>query len=147
MAVLGLLLARCGFRWVIFIGAMAYAARYAVFGAAALLPAWLVVASQALHGLCYACFFAGSYIYVDRLAPADVRHSAQTLYGIFILGLGPVLGGVFLGWLTRHYALPGGALDYAGIWYAQAAIALLTGIAFLVFFRAKPPAADPARAR
>ena len=44
-----------------------------------------MVASQAFHGFCFAFFFAAGFIYVDKLADDDVRHSAQTVFGIIIL--------------------------------------------------------------
>ena len=100
MALLGLMLTRLGFRMVITLGALAYFVRYAIWSFPAL-PVEIQVASQALHGVCYACFFAAAYIYTDRVAPEDVRHSAQTVFGILILGGGPVLGGVLSGWLGQ----------------------------------------------
>src|SRR5262245_46153607 len=96
MAGLGLMLTRLGFRWVMCIGALAYFARYAIFGTVTL-PLAVIVVSQALHGLCYSCFFAAAFVYVDKLADADIKHSAQTVFGIIILGGGPVLGGYLLG--------------------------------------------------
>ena len=67
----------------------------------------MLVGSQFLHGICYACFFAGAFIYTDRVAPPDVRHSAQTVFGIIILGGGPVLGGLLSGYLADSYAQSG----------------------------------------
>jgi MFS family permease len=122
MAALGLMLKRLGFRWVIFIGALAYFARYAVFGTVNL-PLAVIVTSQALHGFCYACFFAAGFIYVDRLATDDIRHSVQTVYGIIILGLGPVLGGFLLGWLESAFRVDG-VWDYSKLWYTLGAIGL-----------------------
>lgn len=143
MALLGLLLKRLGFRWVMFIGCSAYLVRYAVWGTTGL-PVWLMVTSQFLHGFCYACFFAVSYIYVDRIAPADVRHSAQTVYGIMILGGGPVFGGILSGWLGAHFTPEGGSLDYSGFWYTVAAIGLITSLVFAVAFRDETARSDTA---
>jgi hypothetical protein len=134
MAGVGLLLARLGVRWVITLGAFAYFLRYTIFATAGL-PVGVIVASQALHGLCYACFFAVAYIYVDRLAEADVRHSAQTVFGIIILGVGPVLAAPFLGVLATYFSNGDGSLDYAGLWRTLSAIGLLTAIGFAAFFR------------
>lgn len=134
MAVLGVMLKRLGFRWVIFIGAMAYFARYAVFGTVTL-PLTVIVVSQALHGLCYSCFFAGAFIYVDRLADADIKHSAQTVFGIIILGGGPVLGGYLLGVLERLFTPSGGVLHYSGLWYTLSAIGLAAALAIAFLFR------------
>ncbi len=99
------------------------------------MPVWLIVSSQLLHGLCYACFFAASFIYVDRIADEDVRHSAQTVYGIMILGGGPVLGGLLSGWLGKTFTLASGELDYSSFWYAIAGIGLVTALLFVTFFR------------
>jgi len=145
MALLGVMLAKAGFRWTIFVGIMAYVARFSIFGTTSL-PVGVIVASQFFHGFCYACFFAGSFIYVDRIAPKDIRHSAQTLYGMFILGLGPVLGGYYCGWLGKHYAVAGAQLNYSGLWYNLAMIGLVTGIAFVVLFRTAPAAEEEGKA-
>jgi nucleoside transporter len=133
MAGVGLLLTRLDVRWVVTLGALAYFLRYAVF-AATQLPVPVIVASQALHGLCYACFFAVAYIYVDRLAEPDVRHSAQTVFGIIILGVGPVLAAPFLGFLAGQFST-GGSLDYSALWRTLSAIGLLTAIGFAALFR------------
>ena len=90
MAGLGFLIKRLGTRWVITLGGIAYFLRYAIFAMTGL-PVSVIVASQFLHGFCYACFFAVAFIYVDRIAEDDVRHSAQTVFGIIILGVGPVV--------------------------------------------------------
>lgn len=144
MTLLGLLLTRVGFRWVMFLGCMAYLVRYAVWGTTGL-PVWLMVSSQFLHGMCYACFFAASYIYVDRISDSDVRHSAQTVYGIMILGGGPVLGGFLSGWLGEAFT-EAGTLDYSAFWYSVAAIGLVTSLLFVTFFRDETRSPAGARA-
>lgn len=106
MASLGYLLKGAGFRFTITLGCLAYVLRYAIFGAAATIPNEFVIASQALHGFCYACFFASAYIYVERIADADVRNSAQTVFGIIILGIGPVIAAPTLGALSQAYSHP-----------------------------------------
>lgn len=135
MALLGLMLARLGFRNVIAIGALAYFARYTVWSFPAELPVWVLVASQFLHGICYACFFAAAYIYTDRVAPPDVRHSAQTVFGILILGGGPVLGGMLSGWLSDSYAQTGGVIDYGDLWRVVSFIGLAAAAFFWLLFR------------
>ena len=134
MVATGWLLARFGFRGVIVIGAFAYCARYAIFGSD-FLPVEVIVASQALHGLCYACFFAAAFIYVDRIAEPDVRHSAQTVFGIVILGLGPVLAAPVLQLLSEAFTSDAGVLDYSALWYSLSALALLTMLGFAALFR------------
>lgn len=150
MASLGLLLKRFGFRWVITLGGLAYFARYAIFGTVSL-PLPVIVLSQALHGLCFSCFFAAGFIYVDRLADVDIRHSAQTVFGIIILGGGPVAGGYLLGQLQNLFSHPvlnsagqqvldsAGKvvteLNYSQLWYTLAAIGLASALTVALFFK------------
>jgi nucleoside transporter len=141
MAMLGMLLARLGFRTVIALGAFAYFVRYTIWSFTGL-PVTVLVSSQFLHGICYACFFAGAYIYTDRVAPADVRHSAQTVFGIIILGGGPVLGGLLSGWLADTYARSGGQVDYGALWRVVSLIGLAAAVFFLAFFRERKAPAE-----
>jgi nucleoside transporter len=135
MAGLGYLLSRFGFRTVITTGAFAYFVRYLIWSFPEALPVPLLVASQALHGVCYACFFASAYIYTNRVAPPDVRHSAQTVFGILILGGGPVLGGMLSGWLQARYTLLDGSVDFGSIWRALALLGFMSAVAFVTLFR------------
>jgi nucleoside transporter len=134
MGLLGVMLSRLGFRAVITLGAAAYFARYMIWSMTSL-PVGVLVASQVLHGVCYACFFASAFIYTDRVAPPDVRHSAQTVFGIIILGGGPVLGGLLSGWLADTYAQTAGVIDYGALWRVVALIGLATAVFFWLGFR------------
>ena len=133
MAALGLMLKRLGFRRVLAIGASAYVLRYAIFGTTSL-SLGLIVASQALHGVCFACFIATAFIYVNQLADDDVRHSAQTLYAV-LLGAGPVIGG----WLNGTFALASTrldySLDYSAFWLRLAVIGVAATLLIAVLFR------------
>ena len=134
MAMLGWMLVRLGFRKVIALGALAYFIRYTIWSYPTL-PVSVLVASQFLHGICYACFFAAAYIYTDRVAPPDVRHSAQTVFGILILGGGPVLGGLLSGWLADTYARSAGQVDYGALWRVVSFIGLGAAMFFWASFR------------
>jgi len=133
MAYLGFFLKRLGFKKVITIGVAAYFMRYAIFGTESF-PVWVIVASQAFHGFCYAFFFAAAFIYVDKLADEDVRHSAQTVFGIIILGGGPVIGGWLSGYLQNIYTVEN-IFNYSNFWYTVSAIGLATMVFFYAFFR------------
>ena len=141
MAYLGFFLKRLGFKKVISIGIAAYCLRYFIFGTE-ILPIWLMVISQAFHGFCYAFFFAAAYIYVDKIAERDVKHSAQTVFGIIILGGGPILGGLLSGYLqnifTVVYRFPGPDLvifDYSNFWYTLSVIGLIASTVFYFSFK------------
>jgi MFS family permease len=133
MAGLGWMLAKLGFRGVITLGALAYFVRYIIWSMPDL-PIPVIIGSQFLHGICYACFFAASFIYVDRIAPTDIRHSAQTVFGILILGGGPVLGGMLSGYLQALYSTAG-VVDYGALWRVVALIGLGAAVVFVTLFR------------
>ena len=101
LAVLGWFLKGIGFRLVITLGAIAYFLRFADFAWATSGPKELAFIGIALHGFCFAFFFAAAFIFIDRAAPKEARHSAQTAFGIAILGVGPILSGFFNGWLDQ----------------------------------------------
>lgn len=152
LAMLGLLLVRLGFKWTITLGALAYFSRYAIWGLISLqeasgpsvdaagqfvwtMPLMIGVFSQILHGLCYACFFASAFMYVDRIADDDIRNSAQTVFGIIILGVGPMIAGPFLGLLGNVFGKAGVVTNFAGMWFTLAAIALFTAALVAFAFR------------
>jgi len=133
IAVLGLLLKRLGMRAVLTIGGVAYVLRFLFLGST-WLPPWAIVASLGFHGVCFACYYAAAFIYVNRLADADIRSSAQTLFGILI-GIGPVIGGWLNGFLADRFTPAGGTLNYMKYWYTIAAIGLAAALVLGVFFR------------
>ena len=132
MAYLGFFLKRLGFKKVITIGIFAYFARYMIFGMT-FLPPWIMVLSQAFHGFCFAFFFAAGFIYVDKLADDDIRHSVQTVFGIIIFGGGPVVGGWLSGYLQNIYTLDG-VFNYSSFWYTLAGIGLVVTLLFYSSF-------------
>jgi predicted MFS family arabinose efflux permease len=145
LLVLGFLIKRLGYKWVLVLGTFAYAARFGIFAIGT--PAPLIITSQILHGLCYGCFFAGSFLLVERLAPADIRHSAQTVFGIIILGLGPILSGPYNQLLDRYGHRVGDDLiaNFPAIWWTQSAIAAVAMVVLLVIFPNVKPGKDEVR--
>jgi MFS family permease len=132
---LGFMLKRVGYKTVIILGCLAYAARFSIFAIGE--PPSLVIASQLLHGLCYGCFFAGSFLLVEKIATEDIRHSAQTVFGIIILGVGPVLAGFYNGAILGRFEQYG-SVDYRSLWLTQAGIAVAAAIVLLLLFRYRP---------
>jgi MFS family permease len=134
---LGFFLKRMGFKKVLILGAVSYSLRFAIFAVGH--PLGLVIAAQGLHGIGAACFFAGAFICVERVTPADVRHSAQMVFGIAILGGGPILAAFYNQFFDRFTVPVNAALGalsptrqaYMQFWTAQAAVAL--GAALLLF--------------
>ena len=134
MAILGLALKRLGWRKTMTFGILGHALRFAIYALGG--PVWLVVASNLVHGFCYAFFFASVYIFVDEFFPKDARASAQSLFNVLILGLGPFVGNLLWGKLGDLLKGPAG-VDFRTLFLAPTALALVA--AALLFFFFRPP--------
>ena len=148
MAVLGFALRRFGFKWTMFAGAAAYAVRCALFACVFGIETpfagklTLAIVGQALHGVCFGCFLAAGYMYVDRFAPSDLRGSMQTLYGTFIVAFGLFAGGFISGWVGDVFSTGSGAdvvRDWTSIWGSGAVFAAVCAVAFALFFPNRLP--------
>lgn len=142
MGALGAVLARLGWRTTMALGIAAHAARFFIFAIGD--PLWLMVAVNVVHGMCYAFFFAAVYIYVDEQFPKDARASAQGLFNLLILGLGPFLGSLLWGTLGDRFRSAGGDVDFRQLFMAPAWLAVAAMVLLLVAFR--PAQARSARA-
>ena len=125
------------------LGILAWPIRYIIFVIGA--PSWLVIVSLALHGFCYVFFFTAAYIYVDKIAPKDIRASAQSLIAVIILGLGNFVGSLFCGWIQKLFTTESlnaagetvKAINWRGTFLVPTALTLLCLIVFMAFFRGK----------
>ena len=113
--------------------------RYIVFAIGQ--PAWLVIASLALHGFCFVFFFVAAFIYMDIVSPRDIRHSAQSLIMIVTYGFGNFTGSLFAGKVMDHFTGSGGT-DWTGVFLVPCALTVLAALAFLFFFK-DPRAGKP----
>jgi nucleoside transporter len=136
MAVLGITLAKLGWRATMIVGVLGHAARFGVY---ALFPdqPWLIVGVQILHGICYAFFFATVYIFVDEYFPKDVRASAQGLFNVMILGLGALAANTICPPLMQEVFTRDGVTDFRGLFMVPLFAAVLAALALALFFR--PP--------
>jgi nucleoside transporter len=134
MLVLGYVLKSLGWRMTMVVGVLGHAARFAVFAFfPEPAPAILV---NVLHGICYAFFFATVYIFVDEYFPKDVRSSAQGLFNVLILGVGPFFANFVCGRLKTAYAV-GNTVDYHAVFQYSMSAALVGALILLLFFH--PP--------
>ena len=136
MFVLGAALKSLGWRKTMVIGILGHAARFAVF---AFLPQHkeLIVLVNVLHGICYAFFFATVYIFVDEFFPKDARASAQGLFNLMILGLGPLLANLVGPTLIGETFNKGGTVDFRSLFLLPCVAAIAAAVALALFFR--PP--------
>jgi MFS family permease len=91
--------------------------------------------SQALHGFCCSCYFATAYIYTERIAEKDIRNSAQTVFGMVILGIGPVLAGPLSSALATYFGNGETVTNFSGMRFTLAGMALVTTVLFGALFR------------
>lgn len=132
MAVLGIFLKRLGWRKTMTLGIIGHAIRFAIYSLGG--PVWLVVASNVVHGLCYAFFFATVYIFVDEYFPKDARASAQGLFNLLILGLGPFFGNLMWGKLADMLTTAEG-IDFRTLFLFPTGLALLAALILFIGFR------------
>src|SRR5207237_3218511 len=114
---------------------LGHSALFAVF---AFLPQFkcLIVLVNVLHGICYAFFFATVYIFVDEFFPKDARASAQGLFNLMILGLGPLLANAVGPKLIGETFLePGGIVDFKSLFLLPCVAAIVAAVALALFFR------------
>jgi predicted MFS family arabinose efflux permease len=132
-------LKRYGMRKTLAIGVVAWPIRYVIFAIGG--PPLLVIASLALHGFCYVFFFVAAFIYVDKVAPADIRASAQSMIAIVALGFGRFLGSLFAGRIQDFFTSEAGT-NWTGVFLVPCALTLLCAVAFLLFFREEEGATE-----
>ena len=130
--VLSWALKRYGMRKTLAIGVVAWPIRYVIFAFGT--PAWLVIISLALHGFCYVFFFVAAFIYVDKVAPPDIRASAQSMIAIVALGFGRFLGSLFAGWIQDTFTTDAGT-NWTAVFLVPCALTFVCAVAFLLFFR------------
>ncbi|MDQ3625351.1 MAG: MFS transporter, partial [Verrucomicrobiota bacterium] len=90
-----------------------------------------------LHGICYAFFFATVYIFVDAYFPKDARASAQGLFNVMILGIGPLLANSLCPWLLQEVFTKNGVTDFHGLFLVPCVTAVAAAILLALFFH--PP--------
>jgi hypothetical protein len=137
MAILGMTLKKLGWRTTMILGILGHAARFAVF---AFFPEnqALIVAINLVHGVAYAFFFATVYIFVDEFFPKDVRASAQGLFNLMILGLGPLVANVIGPTLIGETFKTATGVNFRGLFIVPLTAAIAAAVILALFFH--PPA-------
>src|SRR5262249_23170628 len=94
----------------------------------------IVALGLPLHGFSYAFFTTVAAIYVDRLAPAHLRASAQGVVTFATLGAGTLAGNWLAGVAVERHTL-GAVVAWGQVWLVPAMIAAGVVVAFLALFR------------
>lgn len=125
-------ISRIGIRNVLVLGVLAWPVRYIIFAIGQ--PSWLVIASLSLHGFCFVFFFAAAFIYVDTVAPRDIRHSAQSLIMLVTYGIGNYIGSLFAGWIWDLFTSEG-VTNWTHVFLVPCFLTVLCAAAFLLFVK------------
>jgi len=148
-----------GMRMTIFLGILAWPVRYAIFAIGH--PIGLVIAAQTLHGICYAFFFEGGMIAVEKLSHKDIRASAQGLLVFATSGAGMLIGHFLSGqvhdffkagrtWMTvfgmRVPAMsPAEYHSWPSVFMVPIAVTIIGAIVFVVLFNERQFREDSVR--
>ena len=136
---LGVVLGRLGYRRALALGAAAWAVRYLVFSLHEWLPWRIVVGSIALHGIAFPFYYVVAQLFVNRLAPADIRASAQALPTMATFGLGTFLGAQLGGFVIDAFttsSVAGGIVrDWTMIFLVPCLITGACAVAFWLLVR------------
>ncbi|HYC71420.1 MAG TPA: nucleoside permease [Opitutaceae bacterium] len=139
MLVMPLCFARLGVKWMLAVGMLAWAARYALFALGA--PdqvVWMVILGIALHGICYDFFFVTGQIYVDKKSSPRIRGQAQGLLVLVTYGVGMLIGADIAGRVYNHYLGTSTALtpaQWQSFWWLPAGFAVGVLVLFVALFR------------
>jgi len=125
-------LPKLGLKWSLAIGILAWPVRYAIFAIGS--PKWLMIAALPLHGICFVCFFVVAFIYVDKVAPAGIRASAQSLLNFVLYGIGMFLGAKFTGLIKGIFTVDD-ITDWTAVFLVPVVITTLCAILFFISFK------------
>ena len=130
--ILPIIFKRLGYQWTLAMGTGFWLVMFLVY--ARMRPRHLIIASMALHGLAYAFFFDAAFIYINRVAPTDIRGSAQGLYTTATLGIGLFAGTQFTGVVMDHFRREG-SFRWRPIFLVPCVLLSLCALAFAVLFK------------
>ena len=100
MVALPFCIAKFGLKKVLLIGMAAWTLRYFCFAEPYF---FLVVAGLLLHGFCYPFLYVAAYMYAEKVAPAHLKASAQSMMIFLLLGVGQILGGIGYGEMGKRF--------------------------------------------
>jgi nucleoside transporter len=128
----GFFLNTLGFQWTLTIGVLCWLVMYVVY--AMKKPKILVISSMGLHGIAYVLVILGGQVYVNSVAPEDIKSSAQALLIMVTIGLGFFLGTQFTGIVMDRFSKEG-VFQWRSIFLVPCVLTLICTLAFLLFFK------------
>jgi nucleoside transporter len=129
-------------RGILLTGLAAWVVRYALLAFGNPGPGvWMFYAAIILHGVCYDFFFVAGQLYTDKVAPPDLRSTAQGFITFVTYGVGMLIGSLLSGGILDHFSTTttAGAVvrNWQSFWLSSASMSLAILLLVLVFFRAR----------
>ncbi len=122
-----------GFRWTLAGGAFCWLAMYIIYFLQK--SKSFVIGSMGLHGIAYVLFMFGGQIYVNSVAPASIKSSAQALFFVVTTGLGYFTGTQCIGIVMDHFKVQE-KFQWRKIFVVPCFLISLYLVIFLLFFKA-----------
>ena len=142
MLLLPIMLKKLGYKNTIFLGILAWVARYFFLGGSVdsiALQAPLIFGAILLHGICYDFLFIAGQLYVDDEANPRIRAACQGFIAFILWGVGAFVGTMLAGKVLAMYEITNAAgktaHDWASIWHVPAWLSVGVLVVFFVFFR------------
>jgi nucleoside transporter len=130
--ILPIVFTHLGYQWTLALGTAFWVVMFVVY--ARMWPRSLVIMSMVFHGLAYAFFFDAAFIYIEKIAPTDIRGSAQGLYLVATSGLGLFVGTQFTG-VVMDRCRQDGHFRWRPIFLVPCVTLAACALAFVLFFK------------
>jgi len=136
LLLMALLLGSLGAKWTLVIGATFWLFLYIVYINEK--PRWLIVCSQAFHGLAYVLFVIVGQIFADMFADsigkAEIKASVQSLLFAATTGVGLFLGTQFAGFIMDKFRKEE-QFQWRQIFMVPGAIAFVSILVLIILFK------------
>ena len=137
MLMIPFLFHRLGVKWMLFLGMLAWLARFTLFASASMTGSfWMIMLGIAIHGICYDFFFVTGQIYIDKETSPEIRGQIQGLLVLLTQGVGFFIGTQLSGAFFNEHAIDGvmAPEDWKTLWTMFAiATAIFAAMFFLLF--------------
>ena len=129
---LGVLLNSLGYKWTLVVGAACWLLMYIIYIGTK--QRWLIIPTQALHGLAYVFFIIGGQIFTKRVASKESLSTMQALIFAATTGVGLLYGTQFAGVVMDKFKKED-KFQWRQIFMVPGAIALVCILVFMIFFK------------
>jgi len=138
MLLIPFLFHRLGVKWMLFLGMLAWLARFTLFAAAAETGSfWMIMLGIGIHGICYDFFFVTGQIYIDKQTSPDLRGQVQGLLVLLTQGVGFLLGTQLSGAFFNGHSVEGvmSLIDWKSFWSIFAIATAIFAVMFFILFK------------